>query len=72
MADSSNSSSTPGKSTELHAGIDVKKKTTRVNLVIVIGVLVFFATGVFLVIKSSRDGRTKPAGANPLNPTSGP
>ncbi len=40
----------PEKSTELHAGIDVKKKTTRVNLAIAIAVAAFFLIGAALVI----------------------
>jgi hypothetical protein len=69
MANPSYSPLTPEKSTELHAGIDVKKKTTRVNLVIVIGVILFFAAGAFLVLKVARNSPQTPVGANPLNPT---
>lgn len=57
------------KTTELHAGVDVKKKTTRVNLVIVIAVLIFFALGAFTVIKVVRNPPQGPADANPLTPS---
>jgi hypothetical protein len=59
---------TPEKSTDIHAGVDVKKKTTRVNLVIVVAVLLFFALGTAFVIKLAVDPPQKPADANPLTP----
>jgi hypothetical protein len=66
MADSSPLK--PEKSTELHAGVDVKKKTTRVNFVIVIAVLVFFALGIFTVVKVVRNPPQGPADT-PLAPS---
>jgi hypothetical protein len=66
MADSS--SLTPEKSTDIHAGVDVKKKTTRVNLVIVLAVLVFFALGTAFVVKVATNPPQAPADANPLKP----
>ena len=59
---------TPEKSTDIHAGVDVKKKTTRVNLVIVLAVLIFFALGTAFVIKLAVDPPQTPADANPLTP----
>lgn len=35
---------------ELKAGVDVRKKTTKVNIGVVIGVLVFLATGAAAVV----------------------
>lgn len=40
----------PEKSTELHAGLDAKKKTTRVNLAIAIAVVAFLLIGAALVV----------------------
>ncbi len=59
---------TPEKSTDIRAGVDVKKKTTRVNLVIVVAVLVFFAFGAALVLKVANDPPQTPTEANPLKP----
>ena len=64
----SSSPLTPEKSTDIHAGVDVRKKTTRVNLVIVFAVLVFFALGAAFVIKLAVDPPQAPADANPLTP----
>jgi hypothetical protein len=51
MAHSSSLDSEPEKSTDIHAGVNVKKKTTRVNLGIVLAVIVFFTVGVLLIVK---------------------
>ncbi|MGC4075233.1 MAG: hypothetical protein QM760_22570 [Nibricoccus sp.] len=56
------------KSTDIHAGIDVKKKTTRVNLVLAVAVLMFFALGGILVLKVIQNPPQAPADANPLTP----
>lgn len=58
---------TPEKSTDIHAGVDVKKKTTRVNLVIVLAVLTFFALGTLLVLKVANNPPQTPAD-NPIKP----
>jgi hypothetical protein len=58
---------TPEKSTDIHAGLDVKKKTTRVNLVIVLAVLAFFALGAVFVLKVANNPPQTP-GENPIKP----
>jgi hypothetical protein len=65
MADSS---LTPGKSTDIHAGVNLKKKTTRVNLMVVVAVVVFLALGVLMVVKGAHHPPQAPADANPLTP----
>lgn len=57
---------TPEKTTDIRAGVDVKKKTTRVNLVIVAAVLVFFALGTLLVIKVAINPPQAPVDVTPL------
>jgi len=58
---------TPEKSTDIHAGVDVKKKTTRVNLVIVLAMLAFFALGAVLVLNVAKNPPQAPA-ENPIKP----
>ncbi len=59
---------TPEKSTDIHAGINVKKKTTRVNLTIVIAVLIFFALGATLVLKVAKNPPQNMEDTTPLKP----
>ncbi len=59
---------TPEKSTDIHAGVDVKKKTTRVNLTIVIAVIVFFALGAALVLKIAKNPPQTLEESSPLKP----
>ncbi|ATC62955.1 hypothetical protein CMV30_02680 [Nibricoccus aquaticus] len=59
---------TPEKSTDIHAGVDVKKKTTRVNMTIILAVLVFFALGAALVIKVAKNPPQTPEEVSPLKP----
>ena len=56
---------TPPKDTDIHAGVNVKKKTTRVNLVIVLAVLVFFALGVAVVFKVAKNPPQAPTDLTP-------
>jgi hypothetical protein len=44
----------PPESTDLHAGVNPRRRTTRVNLFVVFAVLVFFAIGA-LVLKRTGD-----------------
>lgn len=62
------SSLTPPKNTDIQAGVDVKKKTTKVNLVLVLAVLTFFALGAVLVMKVANNQPQAPADASPVTP----
>lgn len=56
------------KNTDIHAGIDTKKRTTKVNLVVVLGVLLFIALGFGYVINISRNPPTTEQDNKPLSP----
>lgn len=57
---------TTPKSTELKAGIDTHKRTTKVNLAVAIGVLLFFIAGAFVFWHTRQSPPETPEQATPF------